>query len=308
MNSSDTPRKASFATAASSWCGGISNKDLARTLAFYGADTSAYAARQEWRLLLRDITDQHRLEHFGRKIYSQSDEDGIIQEILRRLDLNPRSGRFVEFGVGNGWESNTHLLLLRGFSGLWIERSPSQVRDIRNRFRMPLESGQLKLDQSFVTAENIDDLLLSNLGDDRDVVLLSIDIDGNDFWVWKAIKSIAPSVVVIEYNGNFPPPISIVQEYRSDFVYDGTVYCGGATLEALARLATQKGYQLVGCTITGLNAFFVREDLIGGHFPYALTPANLYEPFRFHMILRCFGSTFLNSGSVSEFGGYVKID
>lgn len=307
MNSS-APPQASIETVVSTWFGGISNEDLVRTFAFYGADASAYAARKEWRLLLRDIADQHRLEHSGRKIYSQSDEDGIIQEILRRLDLNPRSGKFIEFGVGNGWECNTHLLLLCGFSGLWIESTESQVRDIRKGFREPLERGQLKLDQSFVTAENIDDLLLNNLGDDREVVLLSIDIDGNDFWVWKAIKSIAPAVVVIEYNGNFPPPISIVQEYRPDFVYDGTVYCGGATIEALARLGRQKGYQLVGCTITGLNAFFVRDDLIGGHFPYALTPANLYNPFRYHLILRCFGSTFLNAGSASEFGGYVKID
>jgi hypothetical protein len=283
---------------------GLSNEDLARIALVYGAGADAYLGRLERRQLLRDISDPRRLEHFGRKVYSQSDEDGIIEEIFRRLGLTRRSGKFIDFGAHNGVDrSNTLYLLYRGFSGLWIEASEVQVQSIRERFREPLESGQLTVAQAFVTAENINDLLLSNLGDDKNVALLSIDIDGNDLWVWKAITSITPAVVVIEYNGKFPPPLSIAQEYKADHAWGGTDYFG-ASLEALARIGRQKGYQLVACNIAGINAFFVREDLLGEHFPYALTATNLYHPCRFHLLLGCF----MSSGNIPDFGKYVEID
>jgi hypothetical protein len=284
---------------------GGSYETYSRFMLAYGAQPSGYLARMEWRTLLQGIPDPHRLEHFGRKIYSQAEEDGILEEIFRRLAITRDSGKFIEFGASNGLQfSNTLYLLYRGFSGLWIEWSEPHVDAIRSRFQLPLASGQLRLARALVTAENINDLLLENLGDQREVALLSIDIDGNDFWVWKAITSIAPAVVVIEYNGKFPPPLSIAQEYRPNHVWNFTDY-SGASLEALARLGRQKGYQLVGCNITGVNAFFVREDLVAGHFPYSRTATNLYHPCRFYLSL---GGCFMSSGHVADFGKYVEID
>jgi len=263
---------------------------------------SECAGRAEWRELLRGIPDPQRLEHFGQKIYSQNDEDGIISEILRRLGYTPQDGMFVDIGVESGLECNTLLLLYRSFPGLWLEGSANEVARAHQKFHGPLSSGALRIKHAFVTAENIDSILGEQC-QGKPVTLLSIDIDGNDFWVWKAIHSVAPAVVVVEYNAKFPPPISIVQAYHPDFVWQGTDYFG-ASITALARLAAIKGYRLVGCNITGVNAFFVRADLVADHFPYALTAENLYQPCRYHMEHDCF-RTF---GHAPDFGPYVNID
>jgi len=265
--------------------------------------TAGYAARMEWQRLLQNIPDRHRLEHHGRKIYSQNDEDGIIEEIFRRLGLSSCSGQFVEIGVGNGLECNTHYLLHCGFAGVWLEGAEDGEPQIRERFRSPLEKGTLRLAHAFITADNINPLLKANLRASADTVLLSIDIDGNDFWIWKVIDVITPAVVVIEYNAKFPPPVSLVQEYRSDFTWSGTDYFG-ASLEALVTLGNGKGYRLVACNITGSNAFFVRKDLLGGHFPYDLTTSNLYHPCRYHLTDDCFR----RCGHPPDFGNYVRIE
>lgn len=281
----------------------IPDADYQRLAVTFGATSAAFLARTELREVLAQIPRPHRLEHFGRKICSQSDEDGIIEEIFRRIGITSRTGKFIEFGAANGVDSsNTLYLLYRGFSGLWIECSESHVQFIKEQFRAVLEAGQLNVVQSFITAENINELLLQAIGD-SDVALLSIDVDGNDFWIWKSIERIAPPVVVIEYNAKFPPPVALVQEYRPDYVWTGTDYFG-ASLEALARLGRQKGYQLVGCNITGVNAFFVRNDLIGEQFAYDLSATNLYHPLRMDLIFGCFAP----SGNVADYGTYVHFD
>lgn len=280
----------------------VSDSDYARLSVTFGASAAAFLARTELRNLLEQMPRPHRLEHFGMKICSQSDEDGIIEEIFHRIGITQGNGKFIEFGAGNGIDlSNTLYLLYRGFRGLWIECSEAHVKLIKDRFQLPLQTGQLQVMHSFVTAENINEVLLTGLGENTEVALMSIDIDGNDFWIWKAIEAVAPAVVVIEYNAKFPPPLSLVQEYRPDHIWNGTDYFG-ASIEALARLGKQKGYQLVGCNITGVNAFFVRDDLIGGHFPYALTASNLYHPLRIDLIFGCFAHT----GNIADFGAYVR--
>jgi hypothetical protein len=281
----------------------ISDDDYKRLEVTYGATSAAFLARMEYGRALEQVPRPHRLEHFGRKICSQSDEDGIIEEIFRRIGITPDTGKFIEFGAANGIDSsNTLYLLYRGFAGLWIECSESHVRFIQECFQRVLATGQLQVVQSFVTAENINELLLQAV-EHSDVALMSIDVDGNDFWIWKAIESITPAVVVIEYNAKFPPPLALVQEYRPDFAWTGTDYFG-ASLEALARLGRQKGYQLVCCNITGVNAFFVREDLLGEQFPYCLSALDLYHPFRMDLIFGYFAHT----GHIADFGAYVHID
>jgi hypothetical protein len=218
-----------------------------------------------------------RLLRHGFKVYSQCDEDGIIQEIFQRIGLHSR--RFVEFGVGTGAECNTAKLLIEGWQGLWIEAVEQFAAQIRTAFAPYIGAQKLSLTQSFVTAENIDALLLRS-GMQGEIDLLSIDIDCNDYWIWRAIAAIKPRVVVIEYNATLRPPLSLVVPYEPNRRWDGTSYFG-ASLEALVRLGREKGYRLVGCSFSGANAFFVQDGVAAGHFLDPPSAEEHYEPPRY---------------------------
>jgi hypothetical protein len=226
--------------------------------------------------------DPKRLVRHGFKVYSQNDEDGIIQEIFRRIGTTDR--RFVEFGVQTGVECNTVKLLIEGWRGLWIDADPMKVGIMRRNFAPFVDRGQLALLDNLVTVENIN-ALLTRAGLDGEIDLLSIDIDYNDYWVWKAIDVARPRVVVIEYNAAFRPPLSITVPYDPHGRWDGSNYYG-ASLEALVRLGAAKDYAIVGCSIAGVNAFFVRADLAGDKFCTPATAEEHYEPPRhyFHLL------------------------
>src|SRR5436305_1405194 len=220
--------------------------------------------------------DPKRLLRHGFKVYSQHDEDGIVQEIFRRIGATSRT--FVEFGVETGAECNTVKLLLEGWRGLWIEAHPQACKAITSSFTDFLNDRRLTLRQSFVTAENIN-ALVDGAGFKGEIDLISIDIDFNDYWIWKAIQAVSPRVVVIEYNAGLRPPMSLTVPYRPHHAGGGSNFFG-ASLEALVRLGRQKGYGLVGCNISGSNAFFVRDDLCGDHFMEPATAEEHYEPPR----------------------------
>ena len=222
-------------------------------------------------------SDPKRLLRHGFKTYSQNDEDGIIQEIFRRIGSGDR--RFVEFGVQTGFECNTAKLLVEGWSGLWMEANAPSASRIRGHFASFLESGNLQLIEAIVTAENIN-TLLAGAGFAGSIDLLCIDIDFNDYWVWKAIDTARPRVVAIEYNASLRPPLSLVVPYAPTYAWSGGNYFG-ASLEALVRLARAKGYRIVGCNFAGVNAFFVREDLCGDLFLEPATAEEHYEPPRY---------------------------
>jgi hypothetical protein len=245
-------------------------------------------------LLTRDrYVDPKRLESFGFKTYSQNDEDGIIQEIFNRIGTTTR--RFIEIGVENGLECNTLKLLLEGWSGLWLEGSSQHLASITRRFNDIISEGRLSAKQAFVTAENINELIA-----DGDIDLLSIDIDGNDFYVWRTIRAVNPRVVVIEFNAKFRPPLSIVQAYRPDNVWPRTDYMG-ASLEAMVRLGRDLGYSLVGTNIVGVNAFFVRNDLLAEHFQEPFTAENHYNEPRYFLW------PLYQSGHTPDWGRYENI-
>ncbi len=223
--------------------------------------------------------DPRRLERHGRKVYSQNDEDGILEEIFRRIGTASRS--FVEFGVTDGRENNTLKLLLEGWHGLWIEAGAAYCEKIRRSFGGQIDAGALELVQSMVTAENIDALIGgARVARAAELDLLSIDIDGNDYHVLAAIRAVRPRVVVIEYNAKFPPPMDMVIRYDPQHAWDGTDYMG-ASLQALAGLGARLGYRLVGTNVSGSNAFFVRSDLAGDRFFAPATAAALYNPPRY---------------------------
>jgi len=241
--------------------------------------------------------DPKRLTRHGYKVYSQNDEDGIIEEIFRRIGTG--GGRtFVEFGVETGVECNTAKLLVEGWRGLWIEADPESAAAIRQNLAPFIEGGRLTLAESVVTAENIDALLVGG-GMRGEIDLMSIDIDYNDYWVWQAVRAVEPRVVVIEYNATLRPPMSLVVPYEPGGRWDGSNYYG-ASLEALVRLGAQKKYRLVGCSFAGVNAFFVREDLCADRFLEPATAREHYEPPRHYLHL-------LPSGHRSRPGPFVAV-
>jgi hypothetical protein len=220
-----------------------------------------------------------RLEPAGYKVYSQGDEDGIIAEIFRRI--GPTGRRFVEFGCGDGLENNTAFLLFQGWSGLWIDSLESNEVSLRRRWAKEVAAGQLIFQRAMITASNIDSLLAAG-GMSGPIDLLVVDIDSNDYHVWKAITAIEPRVVCIEYNAKFPPPVEWILPRDDAYVWDGTERMG-ASLSALTKLGAEKGYALVGCDIIGANAFFVRQDLAKGHFAEPFTAENHYQPPRYYL-------------------------
>lgn len=222
-----------------------------------------------------------RLNRYEKQVYSQGGEDGMLAEIFTRIGTT--NCFLVEFGVGDGLKnSNSVYWLSQGWRGCWIEANAALVQKIKRRFATQISNEKLAVKHTRVTPENIGALFTAmNVPEDFD--LLSIDIDGNDYWVWKALRQFKPRVVVIEYNALFPPPLRWVMKYKDSFVWDGTSHFG-ASLKSLELLGTSKGYNLVGCTLSGLNAFFVRADLCKDRFAEPYTAENHYEPPRYFLL------------------------
>lgn len=221
-----------------------------------------------------------KLNKYERQFFSQSGEDGIIEEIFHRIGTTNQF--FIEFGVGNGLENNTTCLLNSGWKGLWLEFNQESLKFIRNKFKKLIDQRVLTVDECYVNAQNIQTLLeKSNVPLELD--LLSIDIDGNDYWVWNAISKYSPRVVVIEYNPLPGASLKWVMKYNPAHVYQNSSYYG-SSLKSLELLGAQKGYKLVGCNFTGANAFFVREDLVGDKFLEPYTSENHYEPSRYFLL------------------------
>ncbi|HVE89263.1 MAG TPA: hypothetical protein VNA44_06130 [Burkholderiaceae bacterium] len=214
----------------------------------------------------------------GFKVYSQSDEDGIIETICSRLQLD--RGTFVEIGCGDGHENNTHYLLLKDWRGVWIDADPAKVALIRAA--LPDAAARLRVACYSVTAENIANLLrheLTALGVAQTIDLLSIDIDGNDLPLVLAAEALSPNVLVVEYNAKFPYPMSQCVKYDPVHTWRNDDY-HGASLGAWVK-ALETHYRLVCCNLAGTNAFFVRSDLAGQFEP--CPPAELYQPARFYL-------------------------
>lgn len=196
---------------------------------------------------------------FEQTFYSQNGEDGIIKAIFDKIGT---TNKFcVEFGI-QPIEGNTIYLKKKGWNFLWMDKN-----------------GDEKLiKKEFVTPENINSLFKKyKILETFD--LLSIDIDGNDYWVWKAITGYSPRVVVIEYNASIPPSENKIVKYDPKFCWDGADYFG-ASLLALEKLGKLKGYTLIACNKKGVNAFFIRTDLMKDNFKVKKI-TEIYNPPKF---------------------------
>lgn len=227
-------------------------------------------------------SEPKRLHRFEQQVFSQNGEDGALDEIFRRIGTTDR--RFLEIGVGDGLENNTTYFLAKGWKGAWIDGDGSAVDKIKKTFWQPLAKGDLTIRHALVTAENIAGIV-SDLKIPAEFDLFSLDIDRNTYFVWRALKQLRPRVIVIEYNSSLPAEMDWTVEYRADMVYNCTSYLG-ASLKAYERLGTELGYALVGCELSGINAFFVRRDLCGDKFAEPFTAENHYEPPRYFLLRR----------------------
>jgi hypothetical protein len=227
--------------------------------------------------------DPKRLLVHGAQYWSQNFEDGMIAEIFRRIGTTTRT--FLEIGVGNGTENNTTSLLSAGWSGWWIEGDSACCDSILAQLQeMPQAARRLKVRQAFVSSGNIHKLL-AELGVPQEVDLFSLDIDLNTYHIWAALTDFRPRVVVVEYNAAFPPEQVWIHPVRADGSWEyGQAF--GASLKAFEQLGLRYGYSLVGCDVTGINAFFVRNDLAGDFFAGPFTAENHHEPPRYALLHR----------------------
>lgn len=205
---------------------------------------------------------------FGTKVFSQSDEDGLTFEIIRRLGI--QTGTFLEFGVGKGTENNTLALAASGWTGEWFGGETLA-------FTMPTES-KVKFNEVWISRENILSLIndaLKRLGV-KDPDLLSIDLDGNDLFLIKEILSAGyrPRIWICEYNAKFVPPIEFSIEYSATHKWSSSDYFG-ASLTSINKVFEAYGYRPVCCNAhTGANVFFVQSQ---DFFLFPEVPENLRQ-------------------------------
>lgn len=193
------------------------------------------------------------------KVFSQWGEDGIIQYLVDNLNFAKKS--FIEFGVQDYSESNTRFLLMNNnWSGMIIDGADEHRKFLR---RQSLDwMYDIQAVQAFITAENIN-ALIHDAGMDGDLGILSVDIDGVDYWVLRAITSVKPKIVIVEYNAFFGNSHPVSVPYRSDFSrYHAhfSHFLWGASLPAFHHLLSSRNYAFVGCNSAGNNAFFVNRE------------------------------------------------
>jgi hypothetical protein len=227
------------------------------------------------------------------RVFSQWGEDGIIEWLVRRLPGIPET--FVEFGVEDYVEANTRFLLHhRNWRGLVIDGSAGHVASINgrdDRWRHDLTAVH-----AFVTVDNIN-RLISSVGFRGEIGMLSVDIDGNDYWVLDAIDVVHPWIVVVEYNAVLGDLQPVTIPYDPDFVRSperGEQLYYGAAIGAFDHWAARHGYLGVGSNLAGSNAFFVREDCAGSVLPHVTSTAA--RPSRFREARRAGGELTMANG------------
>lgn len=222
-------------------------------------------------LSLTDLCRRHRTDQrerdrgpltgFELRCFSQHGEDGVIAEILARIGFGERF--FVEFGIESGREGNCVFLAdVLNWRGLFIEEDPDNYKDLARKYAA---TDRVMTVNAVVAPENAE-ALFARAGVPPEPDVLSVDVDGSDYWIWSAIEAYRPRLVVTEYNASLPPRRQLVQPSDQVEPWLGTNYFG-ASLDALCALGERKNYRLVHTELAGANAFFVRHDLAGDHFP-----------------------------------------
>ena len=212
-------------------------------------------------------------------VFSQNGEDGIVKKIFEVIP--PTNRLIVDFGAGDGVQlSNSHNLILnKGWGGLLMEGSSELVRRMQETYK---NNEKVTAIHQWVYPGNIE-ILMETHGIPHDLDLISIDIDSNDYYVWRAITSFRPKVVLIEFNGSYAPPAKMVVEYHPMNYWDGSDYYG-ASIQSLYLLGKKKGYELVYCDSKGVNLFFVDKKYFHLFDIPDNSPTALYNPPQFGLV------------------------
>jgi len=216
-----------------------------------------YPALGELARRYRGVSDPPDLTAYELRVFSQNGEDGVLAEILRRIGV--ADGTFAEFGIQDGTEGNTVFLAqVLGWRGAYLEADAAAYAALERRYAA---NPRVRTLHAAVEPDTVEELLArAGVPPEPDVV--SIDVDGNDYWIWRALERFGPRVVIVEYNGSLDPASRRVMPYTPGYRWDHTSGYG-ASLGALEDLAQEKGYRLVHTDLAGVNAFFVRGDLAG---------------------------------------------
>jgi len=206
-------------------------------------------------------------------VFSQFGEDGILQRLIGALPIKHQT--FIEFGVEDFVESNCRFLMMNdNWRGYVVDGSERHIQALQRADWW--WKHELRASCTMLTRENVDACLRAS-GFDADLGVLSADVDGNDYWLLEAITSFTPRILITEYNSLFGAERAISVPYHPSFSKRQQHYSDlyfGASLPALCHLATARGYSLVGTTSSGVNAFFVRNDILG-----SLVPLSPQEAF-----------------------------
>jgi hypothetical protein len=241
------------------------HRDVARLSTRLDRQTKQHASWQtgaSWQLnaLIRrlflpsDVPFPFNLAARRFKLRSQHEEDGYLLAILDEIGTTNR--RFVEIGCGRSGGNAAVLAFELGWSGLMIDANPAAIEYVSTIYAF---NETVRSVQAEVTAENINPLLAAH-GCAGEVDLLSIDIDSYDYWVFEALDVCSPRLLMLEYNAGFGPTARITLPKQAPLA-DAPKGYFGASLAALTALAARKGYRLVACEYSGVNAFYLREDV-----------------------------------------------
>ena len=210
--------------------------------------------------------DSKNLQDFEYKVFSQWGEDGIIQRLLNVVEIKERT--FIEFGIEDFLEANCRFLLMKdNWSGFVIDGSEKNIEKLKNSYFY--WKYQLDAVCAYITRDNINELLARS-GFSADLGILSIDLDGNDYHVLEAIGGFRPRILICEYNAVFGNTRKITVPYDPQFDRGKAHYSHlywGASLPAITHFANKIGYALVATNSAGINAFYVRNDLITDKLP-----------------------------------------
>jgi hypothetical protein len=239
-------------------------------------------------MILRTIASKPDLpfQSWRRDVYSQCGEDGVIEKLLDQIDC--RTGYFVEFGAWDGRHlSNTAKLAEEGWSGCFIEGEPGRFRQLRQTYAA---NSKITCVNAFVRTHGASSLdrILEAAAAPEVVDLLSIDIDGNDYHVWRGFTGRTARLVVIEFNQSIPAHVVYVQD-------DDPTINRGASLTAMTELAFEKGYELVAAT--DWNAFYVQSELARRRGLRAYTPSQVKNPEHEAAIFHGFDGTIIVAGN-----------
>ncbi len=214
---------------------------------------------------------------FGWKIYSQNDEDGIINEIFKRIKI--KHNFFVEIGTGTHFENNTLNLLCEGWRGVWIDANKKYIKNYENLLLSKIPKECLQLLNLKIYSKNIN-VLKTKLNIQDEIDFLSIDIDSHEIEILENLD-FSPRVICVEYNakfrGNFKFKFS-----KNDTSNLSTDFWGNS-LSSINDCLSKKGYSLVGCNLTGTNAFFVKKELALNNFYLSNELEDFYLPARYYL-------------------------